>query len=102
MYIYIYIYIYTYIYIYILNTYEFTYTGISTLVGETRKRRYNIKHLNRKEKSEILDDEYRNRIEGLELVLKEDIYCIIIQATIRGFLLRKLRRRRTHAEITVR
>lgn len=41
------------------------YIGISTLVGETRKRRYNIRHLNRKERSDYLDDDLRNHIEGI-------------------------------------
>lgn len=67
--------------------------GISTLVGETHARRYNLKILSRKERSEI-KDEIKNELEMLEVVLKFDIHCIIIQAATRGFLLRKSRRRR--------
>ena len=67
--------------------------GISTLVGETRARKYNMRHLNRRDRS-AANDELRLQIEGLEGILKFDLYCIIIQAAVRGFFLRKARRRR--------
>ena len=67
--------------------------GISILVGETRARRYKLMNLNRRERLEV-NEELRSQIESLEITLKFDIYCILIQAVFRGYLLRKARRRR--------
>lgn len=50
-------------------------------------------NLNRRERGEV-NEELRSQIESLEITLKFDICCIIIQAVCRGYLLRKARRRR--------
>ena len=68
--------------------------GISTVAGETRARRMNLRRMSRRERSDR-DDEIRCQgIEILEAVLRGDIAAMTIQAMIRGFVCRAVQRKK--------